>query len=359
MKEIRKIIHIDMDAFYASVEQRDNPELKGKPVIVGGDPNKRGVVAACSYEARAFGVHSAMATRRALRRCPEAILIYPRFHVYHQVSNQLHTVFHEYTDIVEPLSLDEAYLEVTENKKGIVSATEIAREIRHRIVGLTGLTASAGVSFNKFLAKAASGHKKPDGLPVITPARADEFINALPIGKFHGIGAVTEKKMRTMKIETGMDLKKVSLPKLRRLFGKAGEYYYAIAHAEDERPVRSQWVRKSLGQETTFETDISDVGEISTALRRLAKAVAELLQKKDLCGRTVTLKVRYADFSLITRRTTVDSVLQTEAEIMTCARHLLERTAAGRRAVRLLGITVSNFNDTTDHSPYTQLTLDF
>ncbi len=349
-----------MDAFYASVEQRDNPELKGQPVIVGGDPKKRGVVAACSYEARAFGIHSAMASSRAVRLCAAAILIYPRFHVYHQVSKQIHDIFHEYSDLVEPLSLDEAFLDVTENKKEIASATQIAAEIRRKIFAVTGLTASAGVSFNKFLAKVASGHSKPDGLTVVTPQQADEFINGLPIGKFHGIGSVTEKKMRKLGIETGLDLKKISLPKLRRLFGKAGEYYYAIAHAEDQRPVRSEWTRKSLGQETTFETDIDNKAEMLKVLSRLAGRVADYLKKDDLSGRTVTLKVRYTDFSLITRRTTAIEPLQSKETIFACVPGLLDRTAAGRRAVRLLGLTVSNFIEKNEaRNPYTQLTLDF
>lgn len=349
-----------MDAFYASVEQRDNPELKGKPVIVGGDPKKRGVVAACSYEARVFGIHSAMASSRAVRLCPQAIFIYPRFHVYRAVSQQIHTIFHEYTDVIEPLSLDEAFLDVTENKKSMKSATIIAEEIRQKIFEKTGLTASAGVSFNKFLAKVASDFNKPDGLTVVTPDKAHDFINRLPIGKFHGIGKVTEEKMRRNGIETGEDLKRISLPKMQRLYGKAGEYYYKIAHGEDDRPVRSEWIRKSLGQETTFETDIDDRQTMLVVLDQLSANVAKSLEKRKLRGRTITLKVRYADFSLITRRTTVNTPLRSRDEIMDHVPGLLERTEAGKRKVRLLGITVSGFEDETAEGPvYTQLTLEF
>jgi DNA polymerase-4 len=360
MTPVRKIIHIDMDAFYASVEQRDNPELKGKPVIVGGDPKKRGVVAACSYEARAFGIHSAMASSRAVRLCPKAIFIYPRFHVYQTVSQQIHKIFHEYTDLIEPLSLDEAFLDVTENKKGMKSATIIAKEIRHKIFEKTGLTASAGVSFNKFLAKVASDFNKPDGLTVVTPENANDFINKLPIGKFHGIGKVTEEKMHKNGIKTGEDLKRISLPKMRRLYGKAGEYYYKIAHGEDDRPVRSEWIRKSLGQETTFETDIDDRQTMLDVLDQLSAGVAKSLKKRKLSGRTVTLKVRYADFTLITRRTTVNMPLCSQEDIMNYIPALLERTDAGKRKVRLLGVTVSGFEDKPEEGPvYTQLTLEF
>jgi DNA polymerase-4 len=360
MKIVRKIIHVDMDAFYASVEQRDNPELKDKPVIVGGDPGKRGVVAACSYEARKFGIHSAMASSRAVRLCPQVVIIHPRFHVYQKVSLQIRAIFHEYTDLVEPLSLDEAYLDVTTNKKGITIATTIAEEIRQKIYEKTDLTASAGVSFNKFLAKVASAVNKPNGLTVITPAKADQFINNLPIGKFHGIGKVTEEKMRKKGIETGSDLKKISLPKMRRLYGKAGEYYYKISHGEDDRPVRSEWIRKSLGQETTFETDIDDRQVMLDTLSRLAGNVSSSLKKRTLSGRTVTLKVRYADFSLITRRTTGITLLQTRDEIMAHIPALLDRTEAGNKKVRLLGVTVSGFAEEEEKPPeYTQLTLEF
>jgi DNA polymerase-4 len=360
MKPLRKIIHVDMDAFYASVEQRDNPDLKGKPVIVGGDPGKRGVVAACSYEARKFGIHSAMASSRAVRLCPQVVVIHPHFHVYQEVSLQIRDIFHEYTDLVEPLSLDEAYLDVTENKKGMTIATSIAEEILQKIFEKTGLTASAGVSFNKFLAKVASDVNKPNGLTVIPPDKANEFINNLPIGKFHGIGKVTEEKMLKKGIKTGRDLKKISLPKMRRFYGKAGEYFYHISHGEDNRPVRSEWIRKSLGQETTFETDIDDRRTMLETLERLAGRISVSLKKRNLNGRTVTLKVRYADFSLITRRLTVNALLQTRDEIMEHIPALLDRTEAGPRKIRLLGLTISSFTDEEEEKPtYTQLTLEF
>ena len=349
-----------MDAFYASVEQRDNPELKGKPVIVGGDPGKRGVVAACSYEARKFGIHSAMASSRAVRLCPQVVIIHPRFHVYQEVSLQIRDIFHEYTDLVEPLSLDEAYLDVTENKKGMTIATNIAEEIRQKIFEKTGLTASAGVSFNKFLAKVASDENKPNGLTVITPAKANDFINNLPIGKFHGIGKVTEEKMTKKGIKTGSDLKKISLPKMRRFYGKAGEYFYNISRGDDDRPVRSEWVRKSLGQETTFETDIDDRRTMLETLERLAKNVSASLKKRTLSGRTLTLKVRYADFSLISRRITINTLLQSSEDIMEHIPALLDRTEAGTRKIRLLGLTVSGFTEEEEEKPsYTQLTLEF
>ena len=291
MQKIRKIIHIDMDAFYASIEQRDNPKLKGKPVIVGGAPDKRGVVAACSYEARKFGIHSAMSSSRAHKVCPEAIFIRPRFDVYRAVSAQIREIFLEYTDLVEPLSLDEAFLDVTENKKGMSSATLIAQEIKKKIYGKTNLTASAGVSFNKFLSKVASDIDKPNGLTVITPEEADEFIDKLPIRKFFGIGEVTEKKMLDMGIKTGSDLKKIDKSRLIELFGKVGDHYYDIVHGEDSRPVNPHRIRKSIGKETTLNEDIDNIEQMIEILNQLALEVEELLKKHDIKGKTFTLKV--------------------------------------------------------------------
>jgi DNA polymerase-4 len=307
MKPVRKIIHIDMDAFYASVEQRDRPEIEGKPVIVGGDPNSRGVVAACSYEAREFGIHSAMPSATAYKLCPEAVFIRPRFDAYRAVSSEIREIFYEYTDLVEPLSLDEAFLDVTENFKGMPSATLIAREIRKKIYEKTGkLTASAGVSFNKFLAKVASDINKPDGITVITPEMADEFIDKLPIRNFFGVGKVTEEKMLNLGIKTGADLKKYKKEQLIQIFGKSGGYFYDIAHGMDDRPVEPNRIRKSIGKETTFSEDIDDTDQMIEILDDIAVKLENSLIKREAKGRTITLKVKYFDFQSITRSITID-----------------------------------------------------
>jgi DNA polymerase-4 len=340
---LRKIIHIDMDAFYASVEQRDRPELKGKPVIVGGDPNSRGVVATCSYEARKFGVHSAMASSMAYRLCPQAIFVRPRFDVYRTVSEQIREIFYRYTDLVEPLSLDEAYLDVTENKKGIPYAADLAREILKQIREETGLTASAGVSFNKFLAKVASDIHKPNGFTVVTPKNADRFIDCLPIRKFYGVGKVTEQKMLEMGIKTGADLKKKSREELVQHFGKAGHFYYDIAHGKDDRPVNPHQERKSIGQEQTLSRDIDDRQEMLEILGKCAEGIEEYMKDKAIKGRTVTLKIKYYDFKSITRSITVPEPLCEASAIMKYIPGLLEKTEAGKIKVRLLGVSVSNF----------------
>jgi len=342
----RKIIHIDMDAFYASVEQRDRPELKGKPVIVGGDPNSRGVVAACSYEARKFGIHSAMASATAYRLCPLAVFIRPRFDVYRSVSGQIREIFFEYTDLVEPLSLDEAFLDVTRNHKGISSATLIAREIKNRIYERTGkLTASAGVSFNKFLAKVASDVNKPDGITVITPEIANEFIDRLPIRKFFGVGKVTEEKMHGLGIKTGADLKKFTKEKLLKLFGKSGGYFYNIAHGIDDRPVEPHRIRKSIGKETTLGEDIDDTGQMIEILENISVRLMESLNKREASGRTITLKLKYFDFKSITRSVTIDEPVADTSVIMKYVKPLLSKTEAGKKKVRLLGVSISNFDD--------------
>jgi len=346
MPPIHKIIHIDMDAFYASVEQRDRPGLKGKPVIVGGDPQSRGVVAACSYEARKFGIHSAMASSTARRLCPGAVFIRPRFEVYKSVSSQIRDIFCEYTDLVEPLSLDEAFLDVTQNRKGMKSATLIAREIKKKIYERTGkLTASAGVSFNKFLAKVASDVNKPDGITVIPPEAADEFIEQLPIRKFFGVGRVTEEKMHGLGIKTGADLRKFNKTRLIQLFGKTGGYYYDIAHGLDERPVEPDRVRKSIGKETTLPEDIDDIEQMVEILENLSFKVENSLIRSEARGRTVTLKVKYFDFKSITRSITVEEPVESAVTIMKYVTPLLSKTAAGEKKVRLLGITISNFDD--------------
>jgi DNA polymerase-4 len=341
----RKIIHVDMDAFFASVEQRDRPELRGKPVVVGGDPHGRGVVSTCSYEARKYGIHSAMASSIAYRLCPNAIFIRPRFDVYKAVSDQIRKIFHDYTDLVEPLSLDEAYLDVTENKKGIPYATDIAREILKRIHKEIGLTASAGVSFNKFLAKMASDVNKPNGIFVVTPRIAPQFIDRLPIGKFFGVGKVTEKKMHAMGIKTGADLKKIEKEELIRRFGKVGNYYYNIAHGKDDRPVNPNRVRKSIGQERTLSIDIDNKKEMLEILKKLAEGVEKLMKNKRIKGRTITLKVKYYNFKSITRSITVTEPVCDAAVMMNYVAKLLEKTEAGKKKVRLLGISLSNFSN--------------
>lgn len=332
-----------MDAFYASVEQRDHPQLRGKPVVVGGDPQGRGVVSTCSYEARKFGVHSAMASSVAYRLCPHAVFVRPRFDVYKEVSQQIRNIFRQYTDLVEPLSLDEAYLDVTENKKGITYATDIAREILQRIKEETGLTASAGVSFNKFLAKVASDFHKPNGLTVVTPRMADKFIERLPIGKFFGVGKVTEKKMHDMGIKTGADIKKFSREELVKRFGKVGNYYYDISHGCDNRQVNPNRERKSIGQERTLENDIDDHHQMLEILAELAARVEMYMKKHNIKGRTLTVKVKYYDFKSVTRSISPGNVIYEADEMMKYVPALLNKTEAGKKKVRLLGVTVSNF----------------
>jgi DNA polymerase-4 len=334
MQPIRKIIHIDMDAFYASVEQRDRPELKGKPVIVGGDPNSRGVVAASSYEARKFGIHSAMASSTAYKLCPDAVFIRPRFDAYKAVSSDIRRIFCEYTDLVEPLSLDEAFLDVTENYMGMTSATLIAREIKQQIYNRTGkLTASAGVSFNKFIAKVASDMNKPDGLTVITPEMADQFIDRLPIRKFFGVGKVTEEKMLRFGIKTGADLKSFQKEKLIQLFGKSGSYFFNIAHGNDDRAVEPNRIRKSIGKETTLLEDIDDTGQMLEILENIADRLENSLIKREAKGRTITLKIKYFDFQSITRSITIDEPADSASVIMKYVRPLLFKTEAGERKV--------------------------
>jgi DNA polymerase-4 len=339
----RKIIHVDMDAFYASVEQRDNPELRGKPVAVGGS-RERGVVAAASYEARKFGVRSAMPSVTAKRNCPELIFVKPRFDVYKAVSLQIRAIFAEHTPLIEPLSLDEAYLDVTENLQGIASATEIAEAIRARIRRETGLTASAGVSYNKFLAKLASDHRKPDGLFVITPRMGAEFVEGLPVGKFHGIGPATTTRMNGQGIRTGADLRAQSLDFLRRHFGKAGAFYYWISRGVDERPVRADRVRKSVGAENTFNTDLFALGEARDALQPIIEKVWRHCEATGTWARTVTLKVKYADFHQITRSLTCDAPVGTQAALEQVSYALLEPVFPVQRGIRLLGVTLSSLD---------------
>ncbi len=340
----RKILHIDMDAFYASVEQRDNPELRGKAVAVGGS-RERGVVAAASYEARAFGVRSAMPAVTARRKFPALIFVKPRFEVYRAVSQQIRAIFGEYTRLVEPLALDEAYLDVTENLKGISSATLIAEEIRARIRSVTGLTASAGVSYNKFLAKMASNERKPDGLFVITPRKGPAFVETLPVGKFHGIGPVTRERMERLGLRNGGDLKAQSLVFLEQHFGKAGPYYYGLARAIDERPVCANRIRKSVGSETTFDNDLFTLEEARMALKPLIAKVWGYCEKSNIRGRTVTLKAKFADFQQVTRSRTMPVPVTTGAEIEGIVKELLEPLFPVSKGIRLLGVTLSSLGE--------------
>jgi DNA polymerase-4 len=339
----RKIIHVDMDAFYASVEQRDNPELRGKPVAVGGS-RERGVVAAASYEARRFGVRSAMPSVTAKRKCPQLIFVRPRFDVYRTVSRQIRAIFAAYTPLIEPLSLDEAYLDVTENLKSMSSATEIAEQIRAKIRTETELTASAGVSYNKFLAKMASDERKPDGLFVITPKMGSTFVENLPVGRFHGIGPVTRAKMERLGIRTGGDLRAQTLLFLQQQFGKAGPYYYALARGIDERPVCADRIRKSIGAETTFNADLFTLDEAREVLRPLITKVWSYCEESTTWGRTVTLKAKYADFQQVTRSRTDEVPLTTEAALEALAYALLESLFPLTKGIRLLGVTLSSLS---------------
>lgn len=337
----RKIIHIDMDAFYASVEQRDNPNLRGKPIAVGHG-EARGVVAAASYEARKFGVHSAMPSVTAIRKCPDLIFVKPRFDVYKTVSNQIREIFAEYTSLIEPLSLDEAYLDVTENHKDIDIATTIAEEIRAKIREVTRLTASAGVSYNKFLAKMASDQRKPDGLFVITPKNGPRFVEVLPVNKFHGVGPATAERMRRHGIETGLDLRSKSLGFLQQHFGKSGPYFYGIARGIDGREVRADRERKSVGAEDTFMEDIDRIDFARDELPPLIEKVWRHCQSHRLSGKTVTLKVKYSDFEQATRSRTVNVPVSSGEDILEIANQLLTTVAPFRKPVRLLGVTLSS-----------------
>lgn len=353
----RKIIHIDMDAFYASVEQRDNPELKGKPVAVGSG-KERGVVSAASYEARKFGVRSAMSSILAKKKCPDLIFVQHHFDVYVEVSKQINEIFHDYTDLVEPLSLDEAFLDVTHNKKNMPSATLIAEEIRQRIKDETGLTASAGVSINKFLAKVASDYNKPDGVYVVTPEKAERFVEQLAIEKFFGVGKVMAKKMHQLGIYKGFDLKQRTLSELKRYFGKAGAYYYSIARAIDNRSVESNRERKSVGAELTFEKDLVTQFELGAHLYHVEQRLWERIEKAKFYGRTLTLKVKYADFNVITRSKTLPVRFSNFKLLHQTAKELLSSIDTSHEKIRLLGVSVSNLEDISQANGY-QLTLDF
>ena len=347
-----------MDAFYASVEQRDRPELKGKPVAVGGS-SKRGVVAAASYEARRFGVHSAMPSAVAIRKCPDLIFVKPRFDQYKKVSQEIRAIFNEYTDLVEPLSLDEAYLDVTTNKKDIPSATIIAKEIKLKIKEKTGLTASAGISVNKFLAKTASDLDKPDGLSVILPDEAAAFIEKLPIHKFHGIGKVTAKKMNKLGIYTGGDLKRWSETDLIKRFGKMGGYYHKIAFGQDDRKVNPNRIRKSISSEDTFEEDLTNIGEMMEAITTIAQNVYDWMERNQVYGKTLTVKIKFSDFKQITRSKTSPGLITDLDSMVRIAGELLSAVDTDNVRVRLLGVGVSNLNRPDEKPGGQQLTLEF
>jgi DNA polymerase-4 len=358
---IRKIIHIDMDAFYASVEQRDFPDLKGKPVAVGS-PSSRGVVTTASYEARKFGVRSAMPSITAKRLCPDLIFVLPRFDIYKQVSRQVHQVFYEYTDLVEPLSLDEAFLDVTVNKKNLSSALQIAKEIKQKIKETTGLTASAGISINKFLAKTASDIKKPDGLFLIPPEKAISFVEKLPVEKIFGVGKVTAKKMHEMGIKNGYDLRQRSEIELIERFGKVGIYYYQIARAIDEREVNPDRVRKSLGAENTFPQDLNDLKSIELELENIQNVLINRMKRTNTKGKTLTLKIKYSDFQQITKSHTSSDWIYEAQDIKNIYQVMLPLLEI-RDGIRLLGLTLSNLNheiEKKDHGGSSaQLSFDF
>jgi DNA polymerase IV len=342
----RKIIHIDMDAFYASVEQRDNPDYLGKPIAVGGLPVGRGgVVATASYEARKFGVRSAMPSKKALLLCPELIFVRPRFAVYKEVSQKIREIFTRYTDLIEPLSLDEAYLDVTQDKQNIGSAIEIANMIRQSIRNELQLTASAGVSINKFVAKIASDMNKPDGITFIGPSSTATFMEKLPVEKFFGVGKVTADKMRKMGLFNGADLKKLSMEEMVKHFGKTGRFYYHISRGIDDRQVQPNRETKSIGAEDTFDYDLTELDEMCIELERLSQTVTNRLQIYQLKGRTITLKIKYSDFRQITRNYSVTDPVNDLDTISQTAKKLLLATSPDGKRIRLLGVTLSNFGE--------------
>lgn len=342
----RKIIHIDMDAFYASVEQRDFPEYRGKPLVVGGPPEGRGVVATASYEARKFGIKSAMTSRKAQQLCPHAIFVYPRFTAYKEVSQKIREIFRRYTDLIEPLSLDEAYLDVTEDKLGIGSAITIAQEIKQAIKDELHLTASAGVSINKFTAKIASDMNKPDGLTFIGPSKIEKFVENLPVEKFFGVGKVTAEKMKRQGLYTGLDLKKLSEARIVQLFGKTGKFFYQIVRGIDHRPVQPHQDIKSISAEDTFSYDLDKGEELNDWLEKIARSAFKRLQNYQVYGRTLTLKIKFADFKQITRSTSFPTPILELEQALEIAQNLLEHADFEGKKVRLIGVGFSNFGET-------------
>jgi DNA polymerase IV len=347
-----------MDAFYASVEQRDNPDYRGKPIVVGGSPEGRGgVVAAASYEARKFGIRSAMPSKKAKELCPDVIFVYPRFSAYKEVSKKIREIFHRYTDIIEPFSLDEAYLDVTEDKQQIGSAIDIARLIKQQIKEETGLTASAGISSSKFVAKIASDLQKPDGLTFIGPSKIEAFMEKLPVEKFFGVGKVTADKMKRMGLFTGSDLKKLSEDELVKHFGKSGHFFYKIVRGIDDREVHADRETKSLGAEDTFSHDLTDLSEMNLELDKIATIVFESLKKYGLKGRTITLKIKYHDFKQITRNSSFPSPVNDLETISGTAKQLLLKTDPQNKKIRLMGISLSNFGSAGKNNDRGQLQL--
>ena len=356
----RKIIHIDMDAFYASVEQRDHPELRGKAIAVG-HAEERGVVAAASYEARKYRVRSAMSSLKAKQLCPHIVFVPGRMHIYKEVSAQIHAIFHDYTDLIEPLSLDEAFLDVTQNKKGIPLAVDIAKEIKQRIREELNLVASAGVSYNKFLAKVASDYRKPDGLCTIHPDQALEFIGNLSIESFWGVGKVTAQKMHTLGIHRGKELQQCTLEMLTRHFGKAGQLYYQFARGIDLRPVQPERIRKSVGCEHTLDKDITKPSSVIIELYHVATELTERLKRNEFSGNTLTLKIKFYDFKQITRSLTQEKELHDLKDIPPLAKQLLKEVDYSIRPIRLIGLTVSNPKEEQEekHDMWKQLELEF
>src|SRR5690242_3753161 len=348
-RPLRKIIHVDMDAFYASVEQRDDPSLKGKPVAVGG--GHRGVVTAASYEARPFGVRSAMPSVTAKRRCPELIFVKPRFDVYRAVSQQIRAIFFDYTDLVEPLSLDEAYLDVTEDRHGLGSARAIAEDIRRRIREECQLTASAGVSYCKFIAKLASDHRKPDGLCVITPEKGPKFVASLPVARFHGVGPVTARKMERLGIHTGADLREWSLAALQANFGSSAEWYWRICRGIDEREVKPDRPYKSVSAERTFDEDLRDPERLAAELDRIAGYAWDRVGRAEVAGRTVTLKVKFGDFTLITRSRSFTAPVPDLPAFTAAGQTLLAALHPLPKGIRLLGLGLHNLCESAESEP--------
>jgi DNA polymerase-4 len=348
-RPIRKIIHVDMDAFYASVEQRDDPSLRDKPVAVGG--MHRGVVMAASYEARKFGVRSAMPSVTAKRRCPELIFVRTRFDVYRAVSQQIRAIFLDYTDLVEPLSLDEAYLDVTEDRPGLGSARAIAEDIRRRIREETGLTASAGVSYCKFIAKLASDHRKPDGLCVITPEKGPEFVASLPVARFHGVGPVTARKMERLGILTGADLRDWSVAALQAHFGSSAEWYWRICRGIDEREVKPDRPYKSVSAERTFDEDLRDPARLAAELERIAGFAWNRVERAEVAGRTVTLKVKFGDFTIITRSKSFSALVPDEPAFAAAGQALLAALHPLPKGIRLLGLGLHNLTEINSGVP--------
>ncbi|MBE6362447.1 MAG: DNA polymerase IV [Lentisphaerae bacterium] len=339
---MRKIIHIDMDAFFASVEQRDRPELRGAPVLVGGAPQRRGVVSTCSYEARKYGIHSAMPTRTALRLCPQAVLIEPDFRRYTAASRLIREEFFALTDLVEPVSIDEAYLDISNCCSTLEEAAEIARKLQARIYEKCQLTASAGVSYNKFLAKCASDFRKPAGLTLITPETVQDFLDPFPVEKFHGIGKVSAKKLRSINIKCGSDLRKLPLETLKNIFGKAGVFYYGIVRGVDDRPVETEYDPKSISREVTLYEDCTDVRKLRILLKTLARRVARRAENSGFVGQSVFIKLKYDDFQTVTRSVLLDAPCVTGTDIGNAAVQLLQKTEAGKRPVRLIGVGISH-----------------